>query len=98
MKPTKDRHIKKSFTSFFSKKASQGKAFRNLEKKLCDHDTDCLVKKTLDKAHCSKDYAETCQAHKFYRRYGKDYEQMFIGNKKIKKFHDKLFEEDMKDY
>ena len=44
----------------------------NMADFLCEHDNYCVLKKTLNKAHCSLDYAKNCQTAKFYRQYGKD--------------------------
>ena len=37
---------------------------------ICIHDEYCNVKHLLDKSHCSKEYAKTCQTNKFYNKYG----------------------------
>ena len=46
---------------------------------ICKYALYCLVKKTLNKSHCSKDYAKTCQTAKFYLKYGEKYNQMGVG-------------------
>lgn len=102
------KHVKRSFASDFSRDAREGHLRnRKLEEKLpgtnipiCIHDEYCLVKRTLNKAHCSEDYAKTCQTAKFYLRYGEGYNQLGVGASlnPIKSKLDKLFREDMRDF
>ncbi len=47
---------------------------------ICSHDIYCNVKITLDKAHCSKEYAKNCQTNKFYDRYGEKGNQLGVGS------------------
>ena len=41
-----------------------------IQQRLCKHDEYCAVKITINKAHCSEDYALNCQTWKYYEKYG----------------------------
>ena len=48
---------------------------------ICVHDKYCNIKLTLDKLHCSKNYAKNCQTAKYYTRYGGEQaNQMGVGS------------------
>ena len=82
--------MKKIFVSQSSMNGGRNRHHRRLEavldkfslrkKDICEHEEYCNVKKTLDKAHCSKHYSKDCQTSKFYLRYGIDWEQMGVGS------------------
>ncbi|KKM04650.1 hypothetical protein LCGC14_1762070 [marine sediment metagenome] len=52
----------------------------NLEKYICEHDQYCIVKKTLNKKHCSLDYTNKCQTWKFYTKYGESWNDLGVGS------------------
>ena len=79
----------KIFTSQSSMDAGRNRPHRRLEaaldreqlqKHICKHNEYCTIRRTLDKAHCSRDYAKTCQTAKFYLKYGEAGNSLGVGS------------------
>ena len=66
-------------------------------KEECPYESYCNVRK-FGRINCMK--PKDCQTFKFYEKYGKNYDEMFIGSKKspVKKQLDEFFREDMEDF
>ena len=37
---------------------------------LCRHNDYCILQDTINKPYCTLQYAENCQTHKYYNKYG----------------------------